>query len=94
MDKKIVIAAAKAFLALSTVGIASTALMTNALAATPEMVKCYGIVKKGMNDCATASASCAASATKDSQPDAFLFVPKGLCEKIVGGNLNPPKEQK
>ena len=49
--------------------------------------KCYGIVKKGMNDCATATASCAGSATKDKQKDAFLLMPKGLCEKIVGGSL-------
>lgn len=51
--------------------------------------KCYGLVKAGMNDCATATASCAGSATKDSQPDAFLFMPTGLCEKLVGGHLKP-----
>lgn len=49
--------------------------------------KCFGIVKAGMNDCATATASCAGSATKDKQSDAFLFVPKELCEKIAGGVL-------
>lgn len=54
---------------------------------TPVMEKCYGIAKMGMNDCATATASCASSATKDQQKDAFLFMPKGLCEKIVGGSL-------
>ncbi len=52
--------------------------------------KCYGIVKMGMNDCATATASCAGSATKDNQADAFLFVPKGMCDKIVGGKLIAP----
>lgn len=57
------------------------------LAADDNMEKCYGIVKAGMNDCATATASCASSATKDAQPDAFLFVPKGSCDKIVGGSL-------
>lgn len=51
--------------------------------------KCYGIVKAGMNDCATAKASCAASATKDNQGDAYLLMPKGLCVKIVGGSLKP-----
>ncbi|QMT60386.1 MULTISPECIES: BufA1 family periplasmic bufferin-type metallophore [unclassified Legionella] len=49
--------------------------------------KCYGIAKKGMNDCATATASCASSATKDKQKDAFILLPKGLCERIVGGSL-------
>lgn len=51
--------------------------------------KCYGIVKMGMNDCATATASCAGSATKDNQADAFVFMPTGLCEKLVGGTLKP-----
>ncbi|KTD41231.1 DUF2282 domain-containing protein [Legionella parisiensis] len=51
--------------------------------------KCYGISKKGMNDCATATASCASSATKDKQKDAFILLPKGLCDRIVGGSLKP-----
>lgn len=50
--------------------------------------KCYGLVKAGMNDCHTAHASCAGSSTKDNQPDAFLLMPKGLCEKLVGGKLS------
>ncbi|MFT4058296.1 MAG: DUF2282 domain-containing protein [Legionella sp.] len=54
---------------------------------TPAMEKCYGVAKMGMNDCATATASCAGSATKDKQKDAFLFMPKGLCQKLVGGSL-------
>lgn len=53
--------------------------------------KCYGIVKFGLNDCATATASCAGSSTKDGQKDAFLLMPKGLCEKIVGGSLSIKK---
>jgi uncharacterized membrane protein len=56
---------------------------------TPAMEKCYGVAKMGMNDCATATASCAGSATKNNQKDAFLFMPKGLCQKLVGGNLKP-----
>jgi polyisoprenoid-binding protein YceI len=40
-----------------------------------------------MNDCQTATHSCAGSATKDGQPDAFIFLPTGLCKKIVGGSL-------
>ena len=61
-----------------------------------EREKCYGIAKKGFNDCSTPSASCAGSAVKDNQPDAYLFLPKGLCKKIVGGSLTPKinKEKK
>lgn len=49
--------------------------------------KCYGIARAGMNDCSTATSSCAGSAKKDKQADAFLLLPKGVCEKIVGGQL-------
>ncbi len=54
--------------------------------------KCYGIVKAGMNDCSTSKSSCAGSATKDKQGDAFVFVPKGLCTKISGASLTAGKE--
>lgn len=46
-----------------------------------------------MNDCQTSSQSCASSATKDRQPDAFIFLPKGTCNKIVGGSLTMPKNE-
>lgn len=74
-----------AFLALVTT---QAAMSASAESMTPTTEKCYGLVKAGMNDCATANASCAGSATKDNQPDAFLIMPAGLCEKIVGGTLN------
>jgi uncharacterized membrane protein len=54
-----------------------------ALAADNE--KCAGIVKAGKNDCATATLACAGSATRDGEKDAWIYVPKGTCEKIVGG---------
>ena len=49
--------------------------------------KCYGVSRAGKNDCQTRYSSCAATAKKDSQRDAWLSVPKGTCEKIVGGSL-------
>jgi len=49
--------------------------------------KCYAIVKAGQNDCATATTSCAGTSTVDGQKDAWIFVPKGTCEKIVGSSL-------
>lgn len=51
--------------------------------------KCYGVVKAGKNDCQTNTSACAGTSTADSQGDAWVFVPKGLCEKIVGGSLEP-----
>ena len=50
--------------------------------------KCYGVAKAGKNDCASGSNSCAASTKKDGE--GFLVVPKGVCEKLVGGTLTAP----
>lgn len=72
---------------------ASAVLATSPAFAAEETEKCYGIVKAGMNDCATAGQSCAGSATKDKQFDAFLLMPKGMCEKIVGGSVKPLTEE-
>ena len=51
------------------------------------MEKCYGIAKAGKNDCQTAKSSCAGTSKADAQADAWVSVPKGACEKIVGGKL-------
>jgi uncharacterized membrane protein len=56
--------------------------------------KCYGIAKAGKNDCAVKGSShaCAGQSMKDGAADAFVLVPKGTCDKIVGGSMNytPP----
>ena len=49
--------------------------------------KCFGIAKAGKNDCQTATSSCAGTSKKDAQSDAWLSLPKGVCEKIAGGKL-------
>jgi uncharacterized membrane protein len=49
--------------------------------------KCYGIAKAGQNDCQTHASSCAGTSKTDRQKDAWLAVPKGMCERIVGGKL-------
>jgi uncharacterized membrane protein len=48
--------------------------------------KCYGIAKKGQNDCGTATHACAGLAKKDNLPDEWKYVAKGTCEK-AGGKL-------
>lgn len=83
--KKIVQAAVASFLVISS---KNSLAQTNADHA-DKMEKCYGIMKAGKNDCQTKTASCAGSATKDNQKDAFLFLPKGDCEKITSGSLKP-----
>lgn len=56
--------------------------------------KCFGIAKAGKNDCQTATTSCAGTAKQDAQPDAWIAVPKGTCEKIVNASLVPPAEKR
>jgi uncharacterized membrane protein len=51
--------------------------------------KCYGIAKAGLNDCQTATHSCAGSATKNMDPASWIYVPAGTCSKIAGGNNQP-----
>lgn len=60
-------------------------------AAQPEFSfeKCYGIVKAGLNDCQTATHSCAGTSTADNQGDAWVYVPAGTCAKISGGAIEP-----
>ena len=54
-----------------------------------EAEKCYGIVKAGKNDCETRMSSCAGTSKRDNQKDAWIYVPKGSCDKVVGGALQP-----
>jgi len=56
-----------------------------------ESEKCFGVAKAGKNDCQTANSSCAGTSKRDNQGDAWLYMPKGACEKIVGGSLQPKK---
>ncbi len=71
----------------------SSLLALGAVAASPaqaaESEKCYGVSKAGKNDCQTNTSACAGTATADAQGDAWIYVPKGICEKIVGGSLDP-----
>jgi uncharacterized membrane protein len=56
-----------------------------------ETEKCYGVAKAGKNDCQTANSSCAGTSKRDSQGDAWIYVPTGSCAKIVGGSTEPKK---
>lgn len=73
--------------------ISSIIALGAAMASTPvlaaEMEKCYGVAAAGHNDCATKNSSCAGTSKMDNQGDAFVAVPKGLCEKLAGGSLTP-----
>lgn len=62
-------------------------ISNTALAAKPDMEKCYGIVKAGKNDCGSSTHGCAGQATKDRSAAEWVYVPKGTCEKISDGSL-------
>ncbi|MBD9361649.1 BufA1 family periplasmic bufferin-type metallophore [Methylomonas fluvii] len=59
-----------------------------------DMEKCYGVAKAGKNDCKTLSNACAGHSTADNQKDAFIAVPAGTCERIVGGSMEAPADMK
>ncbi|MDH5255148.1 MAG: DUF2282 domain-containing protein [Gammaproteobacteria bacterium] len=51
--------------------------------------KCYGIAKAGKNDCAGGSHACAGQSKATADGKEFVKLPKGTCERIVGGSLTP-----
>jgi len=72
--------AALLVLGLATVSVPATA-------ASGDMEKCYGVVKKGLNDCGTETHACAGQASKGGGSKEWIYLPAGSCEKIVGGSV-------
>ncbi|MCH2220846.1 MAG: DUF2282 domain-containing protein [Dechloromonas sp.] len=75
-------------------GIAATLAASPVHAAKPEMEKCYGVAKAGKNECAAGpGTSCAGTASRDWQGNAWKLVPKGSCVRIQTprgpGSLTP-----
>lgn len=85
LNKKLLIGTAVA----SALTVAATTSSVT-LAADKKMEKCYGVAKAGKNDCAAGpGTSCAGTSTTDGQGNAWMYVAKGTCEKLVGGSLEP-----
>jgi uncharacterized membrane protein len=71
-----------AILAAAVAAVASTVAFAPAAHAAGKE-KCYGVSKKGQNDCAAgAGTSCAGTSTVDYQGNAWKFVKKGTCTSI------------
>ena len=51
------------------------------------MEKCYGVAKAGKNDCAGPTHACAGQSKENSAKE-WIKLPKGSCERIVGGSLS------
>ncbi len=61
------------------------------------MEKCFGVAMAGENDCAAGpGTTCAGTATKDYQGNAWKLVPAGTCAEIMTpnghGSLEPIKD--
>lgn len=61
---------------------------------TGKFEKCYGVARKGQNDCyAGAGTTCAGTSTSDYQGNAFKLVAKGTCTQMNtpngSGSLEP-----
>jgi uncharacterized membrane protein len=54
------------------------------------LVRCYGVNAAGKNDCAAGAHSCAGQSTQNNDPQAFVLLPVGDCQKIAGGTLKGP----
>lgn len=60
------------------------ALPAQAQAQSDATEKCFGVALKGQNDCAAgAGTTCAGTAMRDHQGNAWKKVPKGSCEKMA-----------
>jgi len=49
--------------------------------------QCAGVIKAGKNDCATSTNACHGHVANDSNPEAWIYLPAGTCEKIVGARV-------
>ena len=52
---------------------------------TTKRERCYGVAKIGSNDCGTHSHTCAGHAEIDYDPEEWIMVPTGLCERLAKG---------
>ena len=71
----------------SVLALSASALVSTASAADENKEQCAGIIKAGKNDCATATNACHGHVESDANPNAWIYVPKGTCERLVGGRV-------
>jgi uncharacterized membrane protein len=87
MNKRVIVASA-----IAAAFAAPTIVSAQGPAPTPKFTaeKCYGLAKAGKNDCAsTGNNSCAGTSKVNADPKAWVYMPTGYCERIVGGSKTP-----
>ncbi len=89
MKKTVKFAAAAGVISLAAAMPVSAADTGGAHGETAKKEKCYGIVKAGKNDCGAADGthSCATYSKRDADPNEWILLPSGTCDRIVGGIL-------
>ena len=85
--KTVLSAAVSSLLALGALSVGSQVGAQEA-----ETEKCYGIVKAGKNDCAGPGHTCQGQASTDADPNEYVNVPAGTCERLVNGTTTPASE--
>ena len=83
MSKGLVTTAAVSSLIALGAGISATAFADDH----EGMEQCAGVIRGGMNDCATSKNACHGHVKEDGNPDAWIYVPKGTCDKIAGARV-------
>jgi uncharacterized membrane protein len=68
---------------------AALSMSATNIAQAQDTEQCFGIAKAGKNDCKAGAHDCAGKSTADSDPQSFVLVPVGTCEKIAGGSMKP-----
>lgn len=57
------------------------------MAHNPDKEQCAGIVKAGLNDCASAEHACAGLNTDDGYESDWVWLPTGTCKKIKKAHI-------
>jgi uncharacterized membrane protein len=78
----------------SLLAIGVSAVSQQALAAMGDNEKCAGVVKAGKNDCGTSRNACSGQVKMDNDPEAWIYLPKGLCERISGARVQMSSDAK
>jgi uncharacterized membrane protein len=89
-QSKIILRSALSGLVAIGLGVNATA----ALAQKGNNEKCAGIVKAGKNDCGTSKNACAGQVKASGDPEAWIYLPKGVCERIAGGRIQTTPDAK
>ena len=85
----------KASLLTSTISLALLSISSTNASTTVTQEQCAGIVKAGMNDCASSEHTCVGLNSEDGYDSDWLWLPAGTCDKISGTHvIGSPKSMK